>query len=79
MTRPTNPEIADLIGVHFTAVSRWRSGSREPTYMSMLLIAEALKWPVGEQASARVRGVYAEEFERHAAEIDFRTLASDNR
>lgn len=60
---PTNTEIASLIGLSHSGVSRIRSGHRLPSLQAMRRIEQEFNWPLNAQAVARERGTYAVEFE----------------
>jgi transcriptional regulator with XRE-family HTH domain len=55
----TNQAVGELIGLSHSAVSRLRKGSRTPSLDAMLRIANALDWPLDEQITAKIEGVYA--------------------
>jgi transcriptional regulator with XRE-family HTH domain len=66
-TRVSNQEIADLVGLDMSTVSRLRSGFRLPNIDTMTRIEKALSWPLTEQAAVRETGAqkYATQFESH--------------
>lgn len=64
----TNMQVGALIGLSEASVSRLRAGLRNPTWATMRRVAEALTWPVPDQAAYRENGSWAEEFERRLGE-----------
>lgn len=60
---PTNTEIASLIGLSHSGVSRIRSGQRLPSIDAMRRIEREFNWPLNAQVVAREKGTYADEFE----------------
>lgn len=63
----TNTEIAVLLGLTHSGVSRIRAGLRHPSFPTMVKIAAEFEWPVNEQIDARVANRYAAEFEERMA------------
>lgn len=61
---PNTSEVARRLGVHRSAVSRWRGGKRAPRLEARKEIAAALDWPISAQADAEAVGKWSEEFER---------------
>jgi transcriptional regulator with XRE-family HTH domain len=59
---PTNEELAELLEVSHATVSRIRSGDRLPSLAVMDRIRTLLNWSLDDQADARTRGVYHEQF-----------------
>ena len=59
----TNSQLARLLGMSTSGISRLRSGGRLPSVALMLRIEGKLGWSVAEQAIARERGTYGVEFE----------------
>jgi transcriptional regulator with XRE-family HTH domain len=45
----TNREVAELLGLTHSAVSRLRAGNRLPNLDTMSRIETALNWPAGDQ------------------------------
>lgn len=62
-TKATNPSIAKLLGLDPSAVSRLRSGDRNPSFDTMSRIASVFGWSAAEQTLARQTGSWAEQFE----------------
>lgn len=67
---PYNKDVAKLLGVSHSAVSKFRSGTICPSYATMLRIEQVYGWPWTEQQEIKVKGSdaagypdYAEAFE----------------
>jgi transcriptional regulator with XRE-family HTH domain len=54
----SNPEVGDLLGVHFTFASRIRSGRRTPSLTTMVKIRDVFDWSLDDQAKAIQNGTY---------------------
>lgn len=65
----TNTEIATLLGLTHSGVSRIRAGLRHPSFPTMAKIAEEFDWPISKQIDARMAGNYSAEFERYLAAV----------
>lgn len=59
----TNQEVATLIGLSHSSVSRIRKGERSPSLEAMVRIDSTLNWPIDQQVTAKIEGVYAAYFE----------------
>lgn len=59
----TNREVAELLGVTHSAISRIRSGDRMPSLDLMVEVSIKLNWAVEEQAYNRRLNTYRYEFE----------------
>lgn len=61
----TNKEIASLLGLSESGVSRLRTGARMPSLDVMQRIEKAFQWSVQRQSNARAIGslVWTDEFE----------------
>lgn len=61
----TNEQIANLIGLTHSAISRLRSGDRKPGVSTMFAIEAAFGWPAADQLQIRMLGkhAWAEKFE----------------
>lgn len=59
----TNQEVANLIGLSHSSVSRIRKGERSPSLGAMVRIDASLDWPIDQQVTAKIEGVYAAYFE----------------
>lgn len=61
----SNPKVADRLGLHFTMVSRLRSGARLPSVEMMVKIEEEFNWSIAHQVKARISPAttYGAEFE----------------
>lgn len=51
----TNPQFAELIGMHFTFASRLRTGQRKPSLSTMVKISSLFDWSLDDQAKAMGR------------------------
>lgn len=60
----SNPQVADLIDMSPTGVSRLRSGARHPSVMTMITVADVFNWSMALQAHAYVEEDYHIEFEK---------------
>jgi len=60
----TNQEVADLIGLSMSGVSRLRTGSRAPNDETMHRVHQALGWDIHQQFTARLNGDYPDAFNR---------------
>jgi transcriptional regulator with XRE-family HTH domain len=61
---PNTSEVARLLGVGRSAVSRWRGGHRVPRLEARKAIAQVLEWPISAQAEAEAVGKWSEQFEK---------------
>jgi transcriptional regulator with XRE-family HTH domain len=59
----TNVEIARVLGVQHTTVSRWRSGDRVPNRSMMIHIFNRFSFKTDDQLTAAEDGTYAAKFE----------------
>lgn len=61
----TNEQIAKLIGLTHSAVSRLRSSDRQPSIATMYRVESAFGWPASEQLETRMLNAkaWAEGFE----------------
>lgn len=61
----TNEQVADLIGLTHSAVSRLRSGSRQPSMKTMFTVEAAFDWPAADQIQviALSKTAWSEKFE----------------
>jgi transcriptional regulator with XRE-family HTH domain len=59
----TNERVAKDLGITHSAVSRIRTGSREPSFGLMVQIAKLYGWSLDSQAVAISNERYGEEFE----------------
>ncbi len=64
----SNPQVAELIHVHFTHASRLRSGRRKPSRQMMSEIKRVFGWSIDDQSTAIDQGTFATEFEGHITE-----------
>jgi transcriptional regulator with XRE-family HTH domain len=74
MNRPrkkhmTNQEVADLLFLTHSAVSRLRNGTRSPSLQTMVTVETALDWPLNEQITAKIEDTYATYLEGQIAKI----------
>lgn len=60
----SNPEVADLLDLHFTFVSRLRSGIRQPSYTTLAKVKAVFDWPFDEQVGAILNDRYHIELEK---------------
>lgn len=60
----SNPQVAALIDMSPTSVSRLRSGERHPSVMTMIEICEVFNWSIANQAYAYAEDNYHLEFEK---------------
>lgn len=73
----TNSEIAQLLGLTHSGVSRIRAGLRIPSFTTMAAIATEFDWPIEQQVGAVVAAqarsgralTYAEMFEQRLVEF----------
>lgn len=71
----TNAEIAQLLGLTHSGVSRIRAGHRCPSFPTMARIAEEFDWPIEAQVVAAIRASapgspsYADLFEQRLVEF----------
>lgn len=63
----SNPQVADLLGVHYTYVSRLRSGRRLPSISTMAKIKELFDWDYESQVKAVLSDDFHVEFEKRLA------------
>lgn len=61
----TNREVAEVLGVTHSMISRIRSGDRSPSLDLMTRIAFEFKWPLEDQGNERRLGTYRHGFEEH--------------
>jgi transcriptional regulator with XRE-family HTH domain len=59
----TNKQIAEVLGLDHTTVSRYRSGDRIPSFEVMAAIATEYNWDLNLQALSRKANVWHEGFE----------------
>lgn len=55
----TNEQIAQMIGLTHSAVSRLRTGDRKPSVKTMFAIEAAFGWAAADQLQTRMLGTYA--------------------
>lgn len=63
----SHQEIADVVGLDMSTVSRLRAGQRKPNIDTMQRVEQAFAWPLADQVKARDLGPdrYAQDFEAH--------------
>lgn len=54
----TNPQVADLLGIHFTHASRLRTGQREPSITMIAKVRDVLDWSADDQLDAILKDRY---------------------
>ena len=67
----TNQRVAELIGLTYSAISRLRSGDRQPSITTMYAIESVFDWPVVDQLETRVSmsaAAWSQEFDRRIRE-----------
>ena len=64
LKRRPNGEIALLVGMSPSGISRIRNGGRTPNWDTMRKVAKAFGWPLEAQAVAVDKGVYSVQFEQ---------------
>lgn len=64
----TNREVADLVGLTHSTISKYRSGTRTPSLDVMVKISGALDWPLEDQITAVLEDVYAPYLEGQIAQ-----------
>ena len=55
----TNEQIASMVGLTHSAISRLRSGDRQPSMATMFAVEAAFGWPATDQLQTRVLGTLA--------------------
>lgn len=73
MNRPrkehmTNREVAELLGLDHSTISKYRNGTRTPSLDVMVRIHNVLSWPLDEQVTAVIEDVYAPYLEGQIAQ-----------
>lgn len=65
----TNQEVADMLQLTHSAVSRLRNGTRSPSLQTMVRVETALDWPLNEQITAKIEDTYAPYLEGQIARV----------
>lgn len=65
----TNQELATKLGLDQSTVSKYRNGSRTPSFHTMFEIERVLSWSITDQITALTEGTYAPYLEEHIAEL----------
>lgn len=55
----TNQELATRLGLNHSTVSKYRNGTRTPSFPTMFEIEKVLEWPLENQILALTAGVYS--------------------
>jgi transcriptional regulator with XRE-family HTH domain len=64
MSRPTNQDVAEMLGISNSMASRLRSGDRRPSVALMRKIEAVYRWKMAAQAKAFGTPAYAEGLEQ---------------
>ena len=65
----TNKEVATLLNLDHSTVSKYRNGTRSPSFHVMFEIEKHLDWPLENQIVALTEGVYAPYLEGRIARL----------
>jgi len=65
----TNQDLATKLGLNHSTVSKYRNGTRTPSFSTMFEIEKALDWSLEQQIVALTEGVYAPYLEGHIARL----------
>ena len=65
----TNQELAVKLGLNHSTVSKYRNGTRTPSFPTMFVIEKILDWPLENQIVALTEGVYAPYLEGRIARL----------
>jgi transcriptional regulator with XRE-family HTH domain len=65
----TNKEVATLLNLDHSTISKYRNGTRSPSFHVMFEIEKHLGWPIDQQITAKIDDVYVSYLEGHIARL----------